>query len=162
MLRDIEEMTNGLTEAMLGGFTSEFLRMYAPEFYKVLNSRDIKKVVRWVETKHREVIAPYKKEHPIIAAFFEELVGEKIGESLGKYVVREYDAAPSARKEEWDTKRWLHHGAIGELLVFRGLKKGNRFLVGLGNGLMNSDLEDKGDWHSHEYWKARQILEKMP
>ena len=154
-------MTNGLTEAMLGGFASEFLREYAPKFHEVLNSRDIKKVVRWVERKHREVIVPYKKEHPIIAALFEERVGMMISESLGEFAVEKYDAAPSGRKEEWDSSRWLHHGAVGELLVLRGLKKGNRFLIGLGRGLMKSDLQDKNDWHSPEYWKALQTLKKM-
>ena len=154
-------MTDRLTESMFDPLANEFLKKYASKFYEVLNSRDIRKVVKWLEIKHRETIVPYAKEHPIIAAFLEEPVGNRVGELLGKYIVDTYEASSPEKKEEWTSNRWLHHGAVGELLVLRGTKKSNSFLVGLGKGLMNSDMQDKEDWHTPEYWKAKRIQEEM-
>lgn len=156
-----EKMTDRLTESMLDPLTDLFLRGNAPRFYEVLNSRDIRKVVGWLQRRHREIIVPYAKEHPFVAAILEEPVGMKIGELLGKYVVDRYEASSPEKKEEWNSNRWLHHGAVGELLVIRGMKKGNLFLVGLGKGLMNSDMQDRNDWHTPEYWEAKRTLDGM-
>jgi len=153
--------TDNLAASMFDPVTIIFLREYAPEFHKVLDSRDIKKVVRWLERKYRDVIVPIAKEHPIIAALFEETAGRKTGELLGKYIVDKYEALSPEKKDEWDRGRWLHHGAVGELVVIRATKKGKTFLVGLGKGLMQSDLQDFNEWRSPEYWKARRIIEGM-
>jgi hypothetical protein len=150
----------GLTDSMFDPLVSMFLKEYASEFYVVLNSRDIRKVVRWLERKYREVIVPYVKEYPVLV-LLEEPAGQKTGELLGKYVVDRYEASSLEKKEEWNSKRWLHHGAVGELLVIRERKKRRPFLVGLGKGLMQSDLPDMNDWHTPDYWSAKETLEKM-
>jgi len=154
-------MTDGLTDAMLDPVVDMFLKGAAPKFHEVLNSRDIKKVVRWLEGKYRVIIVPYKRKHPFIAAALEAPVGKKVGKSLGDYSVAQYEAASYDRRQEWNARRWLHHGALGELLIMRGMKKSNLFLIGLGNGLKESDIQDMNDWHTPEYWKAREVLEKM-
>ncbi|MFW9943947.1 MAG: hypothetical protein ACFFB7_03030 [Candidatus Sifarchaeia archaeon] len=151
-------MTDRLTDSMLDPLTNMFLLEYASKFHEVLNSRDIRKVVRWLERKHREVIVPYARDHPFIAAIFEEPLGMKIGESLGEYIVDKYEAYSPEKKENWNSNRWLHHGAVGELLVIRGRKKSKPFLIGLGKGLMKSDLQDLSDWHTSEYSRAKETL----
>ena len=153
-------MTGRLTESMRDPQVNMFLKEYASEFYEVLNSRDIRKVVRWLERKNREIIAPSVKEYPLLA-LLEGPAGQKTGELLGKYVVEKYEACSPEKKEEWNSNRWLHHGAVGELLVVRESRKRKSFLVGLGRGLMNSDLQDQNEWHTPEYWKAKETLERM-
>jgi hypothetical protein len=153
--------TDSLAASMFDPTTHIFLREYAPEFCKVLDSRDIKKVVRWLERKYRDVIVPIAKEHPIVAALFEETAGRKTGELLGKYIVDKYEILSPEKKEAWDRRRWLHHGVVGELVVIRATKKGKAFLIGLGKGLMQSDLQDADEWRSPEYWEARRIMEGM-
>jgi len=153
-------MTDGLTDSMLDPVVNTFIREYAPDFLKVLNSRDIRKVITWLERKHREMIVPLVKEYPVLT-LLEASAGQKTGELLGRYVVDKYETCSPAEKERWNSKRWLHHGAVGELLVIREMRKQKLFLVGLGRGLMNSDLQDKDEWHTQEYWKAKEDLEKM-
>ncbi len=153
-------MAARLTGSMLDPIVDMFLKEYASEFYEILNSRDIRKVVRWLEKKNREIIVPIVKEYPLLA-LLEQPAGTKTGELLGKYVVEKYEACSPEKKEEWNSNRWVHHGAVGELLVIRESRKRKSFLVGLGNGLMNSDLEDRNEWHTPEYWKAKEMLEKM-
>ena len=154
-------MPGNLTDAMLDPVVSLFLRAVAPRFYEAMNSRDVRKVVRWLERGYREIIVPYKREHPLIAAILEHPVGMKSGEYLGNYFVGQYETSSPEKKAEWESCRWLHHGAVGELLVMRGVKKGNLFLVGLGQGLMNSDLQDRSEWHTSEYIRAKETLDKM-
>ena len=130
------------------------------EFLDVVSSRDIRKVAKWLEKKYREVIVPIVREYPLLAAL-EEPTGQKVGEFLGGYAVQKYETCSSEQKQQWDASRWLHHGAIGELLVIRERKKRKPFLVGVGKGLMNSDLLDRSQWHSPAFWKAKEVIEKM-
>lgn len=154
-------MTDEFTVSMFGSHYDEFLREYAPKFRQVLNSKDIQEVVRWFEEKYQEV-----EKHPVFAARskeenFDENLGFVIGEMLGKYIVDKYKASSYEEKKEWNSNRWLHHGAIGELLAIRGEKEDNSFLVGLGRGLMDSDKHDKDEWHTAEFWVAKRTLEQM-
>lgn len=108
----------------------------------------------------REIIVPFVKKYPFLT-LVEESTGQKTGELLGKYVVERYEACSPEKKEVWKSNRWLHHGAVGELLVIRKSRKHKSFLVGLGKGLMNSDLQDSNEWHTPEYSRAKEMLEKM-
>jgi hypothetical protein len=76
-------------------------------------------------------------------------------------VIVQSEACSPEKREEWMANRWLHHGAVGELLVIRESRKRKSFLVGLGKGLMNSDLQDSNEWHTAEYSRAREMLERM-
>jgi len=154
-------MTDRLTESMLDPLVSMFLKKYASQFYKVLNTRDIRKVVQWLERKYREIIAPFVKEHPWLALLAEDQAGQKTGELLGNYIVEKYEACSPEKKVAWNSSRWLHHGAVGELIVIRETRKHRPFLVGLGRGLMISDLHDQSEWHTPEYMKAKKTLEEM-
>lgn len=130
------------------------------EFYEVLNSRDILKVIRWLEREYRVVIVPLLKKNSWLS-LIEEPAGQKIGELLGNYAVERYRVCTPEKKREWDANRWLHHGAVGELLVLREKDKRRPFLVGLGKGLMISDLQDSSEWHTPEYWEARRVIQKL-
>jgi hypothetical protein len=154
-------MTNNLAESMFDPLVNVFFQSCASEYYEVLNSRDIVKVVRCFEKKYREIIAPIAKEHPWIAMLAEELAGQKTGKLLGNLFVEEYESLSSEKKAEWDSSRWLHHGAIGLLLAIRESKKNRPFLVGLGRGLMISDLQDQSEWFTPEYKIAKKALEQM-
>jgi len=138
-----------------------FFKSCASEFYEELNSRDIVKVVRLLEKKYRKIIAPFAKEHWVIALLSEEFAGQKTGKLLGNWFVEKYESLPPEKKAAWDSSRWLHHGAIGLLLVIRESKKDRPFLVGLGRGLMISDLQDQSKWITPEYKIAKKALEQM-
>ena len=130
------------------------------EFLEIYSSRDIVKIVRWLERKHREVIVPLVKGNKILG-MLEEPSGRKAGQIIGRYFVDQYQASLPQTRNLWCTVRWLHHGALGELLVARGKKKHKPFITGLGSGLMVTDLQDKDEWHTSEYSRAKQKLEKM-
>ena len=154
-------MTGRSTRSMVGAFSELFLKKYASKFYDAVNSRDIKKIIRWLERKYRDVIVPYAEDHPIIVSFIEEPLGKKIGELLGDYFVDRYEALSLEEKKKWNSDRWLHHGALGELIFIRGIRKHNSFFIGLGNGLMGSDAQDRNNWHTPEYEEALNELRKM-
>jgi hypothetical protein len=130
------------------------------EFYKVMSSRDIRKVIRWLEREYRKVVVPLVKKNSWLS-LIEEPAGQKVGELLGSYFVQRYEACSPEERQEWDANRWLHHGAVGELIVHREKGKPRAFLVGLGKGLMISDLQDLNEWHTPEYWEARRSLDEM-
>jgi hypothetical protein len=132
----------------------------ATEFLEIYTSRDIVKMVRWLERRYREIVVPLVKGNKLLG-MFEEPAGQKAGQIIGRYFVNQYQACSSQSRDLWWTVRWLHHGALGELLVARGKKKHKPFIIGLGRGLMATDLQDKDEWHTSEYFRAGQKLEKM-
>jgi hypothetical protein len=130
------------------------------EFMKAYNSKDIVKLVKWLEQRYREWIAPLVKGNKALKTF-EEPAGQIVGQKIGQYFVDQYEAGSQEQKEIWQSARWLHHGALGELLIGRGRKKHKPFIVGLGKGLCVSDLQDQKEWHTPEYYLAKTRLEKM-
>ena len=130
------------------------------EFFNIMNSRDIRKVIKWLENEYRRTIVPLVKEYPLLR-MIEESTGQEVGKALGNYAVQRYVAATPEEKCKWDSGRWLHHGAVGELIVFREQGRRRPFLIGLGKGLMLSDLQDMGDWHTLEFHRQKALLEKI-
>ena len=130
------------------------------DFIKAYNSRDIVKLVKWLEQRYREMIAPLAKGNKALK-LIEEPTGQIVGQKIGQYFVDQYEASPQEQKEIWKSTRWLHHGALGELLIGRGRKKHKPFIVGLGKGLCRTDLQDQKEWHTTEYYLAKKELEKM-
>jgi len=129
-------------------------------FLEIYTSRDIVKIVRWLERKHREKVVPLVKGNKLLA-MLEEPAGRKAGQIIGRYFVDQYQTCSPESRDLWFTVRWLHHGALGELLVARGKKKHRQFITGLGRGLMTTDLQDKDEWRTPEYFRAKQKIEKM-
>ncbi len=130
------------------------------EFVNAYNSRDIVKLVKWLEQRHRELIAPLVKGNKALK-LLEEQAGQIAGQKIGQYFVDQYEASSQEQTEMWKSIRWLHHGALGELLIDRGRKKHKPFIVGLGRGLCMTDLQDQKEWHTPEYYLAKKKLEKM-
>jgi len=130
------------------------------KFVDLYSSRDVVKMVRWLERKHRELVAPLVKGNTVLR-FLEEPAGLRIGQIIGQYFVNQYQGSSSQVREFWSTTRWLHHGALGELVAARGRRKHKPFITGLGRGLMITDLQDKDEWHTHEYYQAKRKMEKM-
>jgi len=130
------------------------------EFMNAYNSRDIVKLVKWLEQRYRELIAPLVKEHKALK-LIEEPAGQIVGQKIGQYFVDQYEASSQEQKEIWKLTRWLHHGALGELLIGRGRKRHKPFIVGLGKGLCMTDLQDQREWHTPGYYLAKKKLEKM-
>jgi hypothetical protein len=130
------------------------------EFIDAYGSRDIVKLVRWLERRHRELIAPLVKGNKILKTL-EEPAGLAVGKKIGQYFVDKYGACSLQEREIWRSSRWLHHGALGELLFERGKKKHKPFIASLGKGLMMTDLQDRDEWHTSEYWEAKKKLDKM-
>jgi hypothetical protein len=96
-----------------------------------------------------------------VLRLLEEPAGQMVGQKIGQYFVNEYEASSQEGKETWKSTRWLHHGALGELLIDRGRKKRKPLIVGLGRGLCMTDLQDQNEWHTSEYWEAKEKLDKM-
>jgi hypothetical protein len=130
------------------------------EFMDAYDSRDIVQLVRLLERKHREMIAPIVKKYEPLK-LLEESAGLKVGQSIGQWFVDQYEARSPEQKEIWKSARWLHHGALGELLMNRGKKKRKPFIVGLGNGLCLTDLQDQDEWHTPDFYLAKKKLDKM-
>ena len=130
------------------------------EFINAYNSRDIVKLVKWLEQRYRELIAPLVKENKALKPL-EDPAGQIVGQKIGQYFVDQYQASSQEQKEIWKSTRWLHHGALGELLIGRGREKHKPFIVGLGKGLCMTDLQDQKEWHTPEYYLAQNKLEKL-
>ncbi|OGS56995.1 MAG: hypothetical protein A3K60_00420 [Euryarchaeota archaeon RBG_19FT_COMBO_56_21] len=130
------------------------------EFMNAYNSRDIVRLAKWLEQKHREVIAPLVKGNEVLR-ILEGPAGQAVGQKIGQYFTDQYEASSQEQREIWKSTRWLHHGALGELLIDRGKKKHKPFIAGLGRGLCMTDLQDQKEWHTHEYYLAQKRLEKM-
>lgn len=130
------------------------------EFLKAYSSRDIVKLVKWVERRYREMVVPLVKGNKVLG-LLELPAGQKTGQIIGQYFVDKYEECSHEEKKVWKASRWLHHGALGELLADRGDKKHKPFIVGLRRGLMMTDIQDRDEWHTPEYYLAKKKLERM-
>jgi hypothetical protein len=130
------------------------------EFLSAYASRDIVKIVKLLERKYRKSIAPLVRENKLLKPL-EAPAGQVVGQKIGQHFVDVYNNASDEQRMTWQSNRWLHHGALGELLIHRALKKKMPFIVGLGRGLCMTDLQDKAEWHTQEYYRAKMELEKM-
>jgi len=127
------------------------------EYNRLVHGRDIKEIILWTERQYKKYIRPMKQ--PPIVEFAD---GSSTGKLFGDHANRLYDSLTPEGKYKWENGgRWLHHGALGELLQMRGKHTGNYFLQGLGVSLMNSDIKDKPKWHDANYAKALEIVEDM-
>lgn len=104
--------------------------------------------------------------------------GREIGFILGNKTNVIYHELPQNLKEYWENERWLHHGAIGDLIIKRAEINGNKkkdkdsikecdkhmvnaFMLGLGEGLKDSDEPDMAKWFDKNYRVALSKLKKM-
>jgi len=124
---------------------------------KGYQKRDIVKLVRTIEE-----ISPIISLAALVLGKNAKDVGKQTGLSLGNGTNEIYQLLPDEVKVFWEAERWLHHGALGDLLKRCGEKKLDLFLIGLGEGLMESDAKDRAEWYSKEYYVALKKLEKMP
>jgi len=119
--------------------------------------RDIKKIVQWLEKQYDVIIAPIDS-----APSEEELLGNSIGSWLGKILNKMYGYSSPEEQIEWEKDRWMHHGAFGFLIEWWGRQNTNSFLIGLGTGLMQSDIQDKDKWFdpnfNQSFLELKQLL----
>jgi hypothetical protein len=130
---------------------------YYNEYNKLVHGKDIEEIIHWVERQYRKYIRP--KEQP---QWMEFVDGLNWGKIFGDLANKWYNNLSFEEKYKWENGgRWLHHGAIGELLQIRGEHTGNFFLQGLGVSLIKSDEPDRPKWHDLNYTKALEIVEGM-
>jgi len=135
---------------------NEGLKWYK-EYKRLVYGKDIEEIILWTERLYEKYERP--REQCSSLEFFD---GCTIGKFLGDRANDWYNSLSPEEKYKWENGgRWLHHGAIGELLQIRGKHMGNYFVRGLGDGLMKSDEPDRPKWHDRNYFIALAIVEEM-
>lgn len=74
------------------------------------------------------------------------LIGQEASRLFGKKINDEYENCTPEQKELWAKLRAFHHGDLGFKLREEGEKENNSFRMGLGEGLMQSDISDIHEW----------------
>lgn len=67
-----------------------------------------------------------------------------IGVGFGAYVL--YELLPSNVKRVIKESFNIHHGALGVIASALGISTNNPKLIGVGAGLVITDLQDKDEW----------------
>jgi hypothetical protein len=76
----------------------------------------------------------------------QEALGRLAGELVGNKANQLYESSSEEDKILWRKQLPFHHGDIGCALVDDGKKRKDYLRVGLGKGLMISDIADKDEW----------------
>jgi len=81
-----------------------------------------------------------------LEACLDELLGLIVGFCGGEQWNRLYQSLSNEKRALWRRCRPMHHGDLGFALLRFGIEKGNSFLIGMGKGLMLSDIRDIHEW----------------
>lgn len=76
----------------------------------------------------------------------QEALGQLVGELVGNKANQLYESRSQQGKAQWREDFPIHHGDVGCALVDDGKKKKDHLTIGLGKGLMISDIADKDEW----------------
>jgi len=76
----------------------------------------------------------------------QEALGRLAGELVGNKANQLYESRSEEGKILWRKELPIHHGDIGCALVDDGKKRKDHLRIGLGKGLMISDIADKDEW----------------
>ena len=76
----------------------------------------------------------------------QEALGRLVGELVGNKANQLYETRSEEGKILWRKEIPVHHGDLGCALVDDGRKRKDHLRIGLGKGLMISDIADKDEW----------------
>jgi hypothetical protein len=76
----------------------------------------------------------------------QEALGRLVGELVGNKANQLYESCTEEEKILWRQNLPFHHGDVGCALVDDGKRRKDSLRVGIGKGLMISDIADKDEW----------------
>lgn len=76
----------------------------------------------------------------------QEALGRLVGELVGNKTNQVYESCSDEEKVLWRKRLPLHHGDIGCALLDDGKRRKDHLRIGVGKGLMISDIADKDEW----------------